>query len=240
MFEPRPDNVPSVLHARWRCKPQSLYFQQADYLVACIGLLRPRGRAEYNTATMSEQGYVNYYEILGLNTDAKPGEVRNAYKRLMKTLVMEIARVQITKERRDAFLLDMAKLNAAVYILRTNELRDAYWTARLETIELEQKWREAAEAKSDDADGLRRAFDGKLKHFLSRFVEEAMLEAGRDKECVEASNWDAAHERHASSILRHYRHTLYRQILERLPYHEITTPNIDWTERKQMVSGLLA
>ncbi len=189
---------------------------------------------------MNDQGYVDYYQILGLETDAKPGEVRNAFKRLMKNLVMEIARVQITEERRATFLLEMAKLNAAAYILRSTELRDAYWTARSETIALEQQWREAADAKSDSADALRRAFDGKLKHFLSRYIEEAMLEAGRDKECVEISNWDAAHERHASSILRHYRHTLYRQILQRLPYHEVTTPDIQWNERAQTVQRLLS
>jgi len=189
---------------------------------------------------MSDQGYVNYYEILALDASAKPGDVRNAYKRLMKNLLIEIARTQITEERRASFLLEMAKLNAATYILRNNDMRDAYWATRTEAMELEQQWRQAAENQSDAADGFRRAFDGKLRHFLSRYVEEAMLEAGRDKECVEASHWDAAHERHASTILRHYRHMLYQQILERLPYHEVTKPNIDWTERSQTVSKLLA
>lgn len=189
---------------------------------------------------MSDEGYVNYFEILGLDETAKPGEVRNSYKRMMKNLVMEIARVEITEERRAHFLLDMAKLNAAVYILRNAEMREAYWTARSNAIAFEQQWRDAAAANAEASDGLRRAFDGKMRHFLSRYVEEAMLEAGRDKECVEASNWDAAHERHASRILRHYRHTLYQQILQRLPFYEVTAPKIDWVERAGTVSRLLA
>ena len=189
--------------------------------------------------SMIDDGYVDYFKILELDETAKPGEVKNSYKRLMKNLVMEIARVQITEERRSKFLLEMAKLNAALYILRSSELRDAYWTARTEAIELERQWREAPPNHPDN-NTLRRAFDGRLRHFLSRFVEEAMLEAGRDKECVEASNWDLAHERHASRILRHYRHTLYQKILERLPYYEVTAPVIDWTERSRTVAAILA
>src|SRR5690606_32846423 len=110
--------------------------------------------------------------------------------------------------------------------------------ARQETMELERRWREAAE-RGEDTDALRRQFDSQIRGFLSRYVEEAMLDAGRDRECVEASGWDAAHERHASRILRHYRHGLYQDILERLPYHEVTPPRIDWEERRRTVAAIL-
>ncbi len=62
---------------------------------------------------MSEEGYVDYFAILELDSSAKPGEVRKNYKRMMKDLVMEIARVRITEERRSHYLLQMAQLNAA-------------------------------------------------------------------------------------------------------------------------------
>jgi hypothetical protein len=189
---------------------------------------------------MSEDGYVNYFEILALDESAKPGDVRKNYKKMMKDLIMEIARVEITGERRDRFLLEMAKFNAAFYVLRDNEVRETYWRQRAEVIQLESQWCEAAQNGDAATDALRRSFDSKLRHFLSRYVEEAMLEAGRDKEAVEASNWDAAHERHASRILRHYRHNLYQQILDRLPYWEITTPRIDWVEREKAVAAMLA
>jgi hypothetical protein len=187
-----------------------------------------------------DTGYVNYFEILGLDESAKAGDVRKTYRQRMKELVMEIARVEITEERRSRYLLDMAKLNAAFYLLRDTATRDAYWALRNEVMEIEQKWREAAERGLPDADVLRRTYDGRVRHFLSRYVEEAMLEAGRDKECVEASNWNAAHERHASRILRHYRQNLYQQILERLPYYEVTAPNVDWEERKRTIAAFLS
>jgi curved DNA-binding protein CbpA len=190
--------------------------------------------------TDAEKGYVDYLEVLGLGADAKPGEVRKAYRKKMKDLVFEIQGVEITEERRAHFLLEMAKLNAANYILRDNELRETYWRERQQAIELEAEWRAAAEAGSPDTDALRRRFDATIRHFLSHYVEEAMLDAGRDKECVEASGWDAAHERHASRILRHYRHGLYQDILERLPYHEVTPPSIDWDERRRTVAALVA
>ena len=193
---------------------------------------------------MSEEGYVDYFAILELDSSAKPGEVRKNYKRMMKDLVMEIARVRITEERRSHYLLQMAQLNAAFYILRDNQTREAYWAARQQVIALEEQWRAAAAggggSGTGEADNLRRQFDTRLRHFLSRYVEEAMLEAGRDKECVETSNWDAAHERHASRILRHYRHTLYQQILHRLPFYEITPPHIDWDERGRTVASILS
>ena len=187
-----------------------------------------------------DQGYVNYFEILSLDESAKAGDVRKNYRQRMKELVMEIARVEITEERRSHYLLEMAKLNAAFYILRETATRDAYWTLREEVIAIEQRWREAAEKSLPDTDTARRTYDSKLRHFLSRYVEEAMLEAGRDKECVEASNWNAAHERHASRILRHYRQNLYQQILERLPYYEVTAPKVNWEERKGTVAAVLS
>jgi hypothetical protein len=187
-----------------------------------------------------DKGYINYFALLGLDETAKPGEIRKSYRQRMKDLVMEIARVEITEDRRAHYLLEMATLNAAFYLLRDSATRDAYWTLRNEVIALEQQWRETADSGSGDADTARRTYDSKLRLFLSRYGEEAMLEAGRDKECVEASNWDAAHERHASRILRHYRQSLYQQILERLPYYEVTTPRIDWEERKRTVAAILA
>ena len=66
-----------------------------------------------------------------------------------------------------------------------------------------------------------------------------LLAAGQDKECVENSNWDAAHTRHASRILRFYRNDLYQKILERLPYAEVTPPSVDWDERRKFVAAAL-
>ncbi|NIA13394.1 MAG: hypothetical protein GWP08_04880 [Nitrospiraceae bacterium] len=189
---------------------------------------------------MSDEGYVNYFEILELDESAKPGEVRKNYKRMMKNLVMEIARVEITEERRAHYLLEMAKLNAAFYILRNTATRETYWSKRQEVVALEAQWREAVKQGSPEGDAKRRAFDGQCRDFLSEYVEEAMLAAGRDPDCVEASHWDPAHERHASRILRHYRHDLYRRILERLPYVEVTPPQIDWAEREQTAAAILA
>ncbi|MBI4558129.1 MAG: hypothetical protein HY706_11155 [Candidatus Hydrogenedentes bacterium] len=188
------------------------------------------------------QGYVNYFEILDLDETAKPGEVRKNYRKKMKDLVFEISQAQITEERRAHYLLEMAKLNAAFCLLRDTASREAYWNERRYLIELEEMWREAA-ARSGNAvesDALRREFDSKVRSFLAKYVEELMLDAGRDKECVEASNWDEAHERHASRILRYYRHRLYQQILERLPYYEVTPPRIDWEERQRTIGRILA
>lgn len=192
-----------------------------------------------------DRGYVNFFEVLGLAEDAKPGEVRKAYRQKMKDLVFEIGRVEITEERRAHYLLEMAKINAALYTLRDTASREAYWRERQELIELESKWREAAERQEASAfdpavDALRRQFDRRLRDFLSKYVEEYMLAAGRDKECVEHSHWDAAHERHAFRILRHYRQGLYQQILERLPYVEVTQPHIDWEARRRVVASILA
>lgn len=190
-------------------------------------------------ANPNESGYVDYFAVLGLDQTAKPGEVRKAYRTKMKDLVAEIAAVEITEERRAKYLLEMAKLNAALLLLRESEQRDIYWRERQELMDLEQQWRVAADA-GEDTNELRKSFDARVRAFLSRYVEEAMLAAGRDKECVEASHWDAAHERHASRILRYYRNSLYQQILERLPFAEVTKPDIDWAERQRFVKTALA
>jgi hypothetical protein len=188
----------------------------------------------------NDAGYVNYFEILDLPLDSRPGDVRKQYKKLMKDLVTKIQEAEITDDLRSKYILEMAKLNAALLALRETVFKDAYWAERQELIELEEKWRQADAAKSPEMDALRRQFDSKIRHFLARFVEELMLDAGRDKEVIEACRWDAAHERYASTILRRYRHGLYHQILERLPYFEVTRPAVDWDERSKTVARLLA
>lgn len=189
---------------------------------------------------MPDKGYVNYYEVLGVPEGAQPGEVRKTYKREMKRLVQEIASQEITEDRRSKYLLDMAKLNAALYILRDKDRRDDYWNLRNELMELEARWRNDTGQDPAKDDQYRRQFDSKVKKFLSAYVEEAVLEAGRDQECLEASHWDEAHQRHAFRILRRYRHMQYHDILERLPFYEVTTPKIDWNERAETVRGILA
>ena len=185
-----------------------------------------------------ETGYVNYFEVLELDENAKPGEVRKSYRTKMKELVAEIAAVEITEDRRARYLLEMAKLNAALFLLRETDTRDAYWHDRQELIALERAWREATDA-GQDTNELRKSFDSRVRGFLSRYVEDAMLAGGRDKECVEISHWDALHERHASRILRYYRHGLFQQIQERLPFADVTKPIIDWNERQRFVASVL-
>ncbi len=189
---------------------------------------------------MCDKGYVNYFEILGLDEHAKPGDVRKTYRRRMKELVGEIARVEITEERRAHYLLEMAKFNAALYVLRDTPIREAYWEARQEVIDLERQWRESEASDEAAAPKLRRTFDRKVRDFLSKYVEELMLDAGRDKECVDASHWDVAHERHAFRILRHYRHRLYKEILERLPLADVTPLQVDWDKRARVVRQVIA
>lgn len=186
-----------------------------------------------------DAGYINYFSILGLDPDAKPGEVRKEYRRRMKELIVEISRAEITEERRAHFLLEMAKLNAAYYVLWNGDRREAYAAERSALIALEERWRDAAAAGDAEAEPLRREFERRLRDFLTKFIEEAMISAGRDKDVIEESNWDMAHERHAFRILRHYRQSLYQQILERLPYVDVTEPKISWDERRQVARAVL-
>lgn len=188
---------------------------------------------------MSDEGYIDYFAVLQLAPDCKPGEVRKQYKKLMKDLLIDISRATLTPATRDEYLLKMATLNAAFFILRDNGRREQFAEDRERVVALEEEWRAAA-ASGQDTDRLRRSYDGALRHFLSTYMEERMLEAGRDPECVEASHWDPAHERHAGRVLRHYRQRQYHQIHERLPFHLITEPRIDWDERAAFASELLA
>lgn len=185
-------------------------------------------------------GYIDYAAILGVPQDARPGDVRNVYKKRMRELVRDISEAQLTEAKRSKFLLEMAKLNAALYILRDREIREAYLTARGRLIELEQDWRDSAAQGGEDSENLRREFDRLLRDFLSQYIEELMLGAGSDPECVEASGWDVAHARHAAPLLRHYRHSLQQQILERLPYFEVTPPQVDWDTRGEWVDRMIA
>ena len=193
-----------------------------------------------DAASDSDQGYVNYFDVLGVGESAKPGEVRKSYRRKMKDLINEISRVEVTAELRSRYFLEIAKLNAALLILRDTEEQATYWNERTALIALEQRWREAANAGSDDAEMAAREFDRRVRAWLSKYLEDMMLAAGRDKECVEASQWDRAHERHATRTLREFRHRQYRTILERLPFVDVTTPEIDWDERRGLVGSVLS
>lgn len=187
----------------------------------------------------SDAGYVNYYADLGLAAGANTGEVRKVYKRLMKKLVTDITQGPMTQARQNKYLLDMSRLNAAMYVLKDNDLREAYENERNELIDLEQRWCAAPKGDFEQHNKFRVEFETKVRSFLSKYVEEMTLTAGQDKEVVEASRWDAAHARHASALLRYYRHHLYNDILERLPYHEVTEPVVDWTEREKTVAAML-
>ncbi len=195
-----------------------------------------------NQASQSDPdlGYVDYFDVLGVGESAKPGEVRKAYRLKMKNLISEVRRVEITADLRSQYFLEMAKLNAALFILRDTDERDVYWNERSALIALEEKWREAEKSGRDEGEAVAREFDRRVRAWLSKYLEDMMLAAGRDKECVEASQWDRAHERHATRTLREFRHRQYREILKRLPFVDVTTPEIDWDERRGMVASVLS
>ncbi len=187
----------------------------------------------------SDSGYVDYVAVLGLDPEFKPADVRRIYRKKIKDLLIEISQVQVTEERRNRFLLGIAQLNAAFYILRDRDRCEKYLAERARVMQIEEDWRAQAD-KTEASDKYRRQFDQALRDFLSVYMEELMLEAGRDPECVENSNWDAAHERHASSVLRHYRQQLFHEIHERLPFYDITQPAVDWDERSRFVAAIIA
>ena len=188
---------------------------------------------------MEDTGYVDYVALLGLEEDFKPADVRRVYRKKIKDLLIEISQIRVTEEMKNRYLLAIAQMNAAFYILRDKDRCERYLEERRQVMALEAEWREKA-GDPAESDRLRRAFDQALLAFLSTYMEELMLEAGRDHECIENSNWDAAHERHASRVLRHYRQGLYVQIHERLPFYDITEPRVDWAEREAFVARVLA
>lgn len=190
--------------------------------------------------TDSFPGYIDFYAILGLDAETNPGAIRNTYKKLMKQLLVDISKSQQTGERIDHFILEMAKLNAAVYVLRDKETRETYDSERASLIALEQEWCALPESDRESHDKIRRQFDARVRAFLSKYVEESVLAAALDKEVVETSHWNPAYTRHATRLLRKYRHGLLHDIFERLPFHEVTTPNIDWSERETAAQRLLA
>ena len=185
-----------------------------------------------------DSGYVDYRTLLELQEHYKPAVVIRTYKKKMKHLVIEISQSKVTQEQRDQYLLQMAQLNVAFHIFRDRERGETYLRERDEVIRLEEEWRAVAE-DPEKSDPLRRQYDQALRNFLAKYMEELVLEAGRDPDCMESSGWDAAHERHAGRILRQYRQQRYHKIHERLPYYEVTPPVIDWAERALFVDNLL-
>ncbi len=185
-------------------------------------------------------GYTDYRVILDLPDQYKPADVIRNYKKRMKQLLIDISDNEHSNERQEYYLLLMAQLNAAFYILRDRQRGETYLHEREEVIRLEEEWRGAsATGDAGSEDQLRRRYDQALRDFLSKYMEEYMLEAGRDPECVEQSGWCAAHEQHAGRILRQYRQQRYQEIHERLPYFEISHPEIVWEERAGFVEELL-
>ena len=186
-----------------------------------------------------DAGYIDYRTVLALPENYKPADVIRAYKKRMKELVIEISQRKVTQEQQDQYLLSMAQLNAAFYILRNRERGESYLRDREAVIQLEAEWRQLAD-DAEKSDAMRRRYDQALRGFLAKYMEELVLEAGRDPDCMEQSGWDAAHERYADRILRQYRQQRYHEIHERLPYYEITPPAIDWAERAAFVDTLIA
>lgn len=182
-------------------------------------------------------GYIDYRDILDLQDHYKPADVIRTYRKKMKHLRIEMTQEIMTEEQWTRYLLLMAQLNAAFYILRDRQMGEAYLAERNRLMQMEQTWRDAAD-EPDACDTLRRQYDQALRSFLTRYMEELVLEAGRDPECLENSGWTPVHERHAARALRQYRQQEYHQILERLPYYETTPPIVDWKERAAFVNHL--
>lgn len=187
----------------------------------------------------SDAGYINYFDTLGLADGANPGEVRKVYKRSIKKLIQEVSGKAITPDKRSSFILDMSRLNAACFVLKDKDRREEYWAEREALIVMEAEWCALDPQDAGAQEGMRTEFDMRVRSFLTKYVEEMTLTASGDKEVIEASNWNESHARFATSLLRYYRHHLYNDILERLPFHEVTEPKINWDERKSTVSELL-
>lgn len=187
-----------------------------------------------------DMGYTDYREALALPENYKPADVIRNYKKRMKQLLIEISENKQADDKRDHYLLLMAQLNAAFYILRDRQRGETYLHEREEVMRMEEEWREtAAKHIPGDEDALRRRYDQALRNFLAKYMEEFVLEAGRDPECVENSGWDSIHERLAGRILRQYRQQRYHEIHERLPYFEVSAPDINWDSRAAFVEELL-
>ncbi len=185
-------------------------------------------------------GYIDYRTVLALPEQYKPADVIRSYKKRMKQLMIEISEDEHANERQQQYLLQIAQLNAAFYILRDRERGERYLQARDEVIRLEQDWHTVTEtAGAGEEDKRRRRYDQALRDFLSAYMEEYVLEAGRDPECVEHSGWNPSHERHAGRILRQNRQQRYQEIHERLPYFEISPPEISWEERAGFLDTML-
>ena len=185
-------------------------------------------------------GYIDYRTVLALPDPYKPADVIRSYKKRMKQLLIEISENEHAHERQQQYLLQIAQLNAAFYILRDRERGERYLQARDEVIRLEQDWRGTEEGTvPEEEDKLRRRYDQALRDFFAAYMEEYVLEAGRDPECVEHSGWNPSHERHAGRILRQNRQQRYQEIHERLPYFEISPPEIAWEERASFLDTLL-
>ncbi len=185
-----------------------------------------------------DSGYIDYRTIIELPDSYKPADVIRSYKKKMKRLVIEIGEGKIDQEREDHYLLLMAQLNAAFYIFRDRQRGETYLRERDAVIRLEEQWQAVAD-EPDESDAMRRRYDQALRNFLAKYMEELVLEAGRDPDCIENSGWDAAHERRAARVLRQHRQQRYHKIHERLPYYEITPPTIDWVERASFVDSLV-
>lgn len=183
-------------------------------------------------------GYIDYRTLLELQESYKPADVIRTYRKKMKQLMVQISENKDADEHRDRYLLQIAELNAAYYILRNKELGTQYIEEREALMALEKEWA-ALDSEDPSFDTLRRHYDQSLRAFLARYMEELILEAGRDPECVENSGWSPAHERFAGRVLRQFRQQRYHEIHERLPYYDITEPEVDWEERVRFAATLI-
>ncbi|MFA7692945.1 MAG: hypothetical protein GX117_03245 [Candidatus Hydrogenedentes bacterium] len=188
----------------------------------------------------TDLGYTDYREVLALPERYKPADVIRNYKKSIKQLRIEISENEQADDLRDHYLLLIAQLNVAFYILRDRQRGEEYLQQREELIALEETWRSvAATGSMEEQDRARRSYDQSLRNFLAKYMEEYLLEAGRDPDCMEHSGWNSVYERLAGRVFRQYRQQRYHEIHERLPYFEVSTPTIDWEQRADFVATLL-